>query len=158
MAKFGLGGLFGCMILGLTMSVAKAADCDGAITADDALKAEDLRYAAQANRDFDAMGRLYGDDLVYVHSTAVVDNKPSYIERQRSGLHYRAMRRSDVTVRVYGCLAIITGKGDFDVTQNGQDSNPHLLFTSIWAKRGPNVQFVSWEVRPRSRSHRDCAS
>jgi ketosteroid isomerase-like protein len=145
MTGFRLGALFGCMMLGLTVSAAKAADCDGAITADDALKAEDSRYAAQANRDFDAMRRLYGDDLVYVHSSAVVDNKASYIERQRSGLHYRAMRRSDVTVRVYGCLAIITGKGDFDVTQNGQDSNPRLLFTSIWAKRGPNMQFVSWE-------------
>jgi hypothetical protein len=145
MTKFRLGALFGCLILGLTASAAKAADCEGAITADDALKAEDSRYAAQANRDFDATGRLYGDDLVYVHSSAIVDNKPSYIERQRSGLHYCAMRRSDVTVRVYGCLAIMSGKGDFDVTQNGQDSNPRLLFTSIWAKRGPNVQFVSWE-------------
>jgi Domain of unknown function (DUF4440) len=133
------------LILSLTVSAAKAADCGGAITADDALKAEDSRYSAQANRDFDAMERLYGDDLVYVHSSAIADNKASYIDRQRSSLHYRAMRRSDVTVRIYGCLAIITGRGDFDVTQNGQHSASHVLFTSIWAKRGPNVQFVSWE-------------
>jgi TolB-like protein len=53
--------------------------------------------------------------------------------------------RFETMVRVYGCLAIIMGKGDFDVTQNGQDSNPRLLFSSIWAKRGPNVRFVSWE-------------
>ena len=139
------GAVLGSVIFCLMLSGAKAAECDGAITADEALKAEDARYVAQANSDFDAMGRLYGDDLVYVHSTAAVDSKASYIERQRSGLHYRAMRRSDVTVRVYGCLAIITGKGDFDVTQNGRDSNPHLLFTSIWEKRGPNVQFVSWQ-------------
>jgi hypothetical protein len=145
MTKLQLSAFFGCLIFGLTLSGARAADCDGAITADEALKAEDARQAAQTSSDFDAMGRLYGDDLIYVHSTAVVDSKPSYIERQRSGLHYRAMRRSDVTVRVYGCLAIITGKGDYEVTQNGQDSSPHLLFTSIWAKRGTNVQFVSWE-------------
>jgi hypothetical protein len=145
MTKLQLSAFCGCLIFGLTISGAKAAGCDGAITADDALKAEDLRYAAQTDRDFDSMQRLYGDDLVYVHSTGAVDGKVSYIERQRSGLHYRAMRRSDVTVRVYGCLAIITGKGDFDVTQNGQDSNPHLLFHSIWVKRGPDLQFVSWE-------------
>jgi hypothetical protein len=134
-----------CLSFGLIVSGAKASDCEGAITADEALRAEDARYAAQANSDFDTLQRLYGDDLVYVHSTAVVDNKASYIERQRSGLHYRAIRRSDASVRIYGCLAIITGKADLDVTQNGQDSNPHLLFTSVWAKRGPNVQFVSWE-------------
>jgi Domain of unknown function (DUF4440) len=144
MTKLLLGAFCGYLAFGLVLG-AKAAECDGAITADEALKGEDARYAAQAASDFDAMGRLYGDDLIYVHSTAVVDSKASYIERQRSGLHYRVMKRSDVTVRVYGCLAIITGKGDFEVTQNGQDSRPHLLFSSIWAKRGPNVQFVSWE-------------
>ena len=99
-----------CLSFGLIVSGAKASDCEGAITADEALRAEDARYAAQVNSDFDTMQRLYGDDLVYVHSTAVVDNKASYIERQRSGLRYRAMRRSDASVRVYGCLAIIRGR------------------------------------------------
>ena len=139
---------FACLILGPLAAGAKAAECDGAITADEALKAEDARYAAQTKSDFDALGRLYGDDLVYVHSTAVVDSKASLIDRQRSGLHYRVMKPSDVKVRVFGCLAIITGRGDYEVTQNGQDSSPHLLFTAVWAKRGPNVQFVSWESTP----------
>jgi uncharacterized protein DUF4440 len=145
MSNLRIAALFGCLALGLTASAAKAADCEGAITADEALKAEDARYAAQTTSDFDAMGRLLSDDLVYVHSTAVVDSKASYIERQRSGLHYRVMKPSDVKVRVFGCLAIITGKGDYEVTQDGKDSSPHLLFTAVWAKRGPDVQFVSWE-------------
>ena len=72
------------------------------------------------------MQRLFGDDFVYVHSTGAVDNKASYIERQRSSLHSRAMRRSNATVRVFGCLAIITGNGSFDVTQKGQDSTVQL--------------------------------
>ena len=139
---------FACLMLGAMIAGAKAAECDGAITADEALKAEDSRYAAQTKSDFDALERLYGDDLVYVHSTAVVDSKASYIERQRSGLHYRAMRRSNVSVRVYGCLAIITGDGTFDVTRKGQDSTVELLFHSIWVKRGPDVQFVSWQATP----------
>src|SRR5580698_2631695 len=143
-----LNASVGCLIFALMLSGAKAAECDGAITADEALKAEASRYAAQTTSDFDALERLYGDDLVYVHSSAVVDSKASYIERQRSGLHYRVMRPSDVKVRVFGCLAIITGRGDYEVTQNGQDSSPHLLFTAVWAKRGPNVQFVSWESTP----------
>jgi uncharacterized protein DUF4440 len=145
MVKFLRHAVLACLIFGPMVAAAKAAECDGAITADEALKAEDARYAAQTTNDFDALARLLGDDLVYVHSTAVVDSKASYIERQRSGLHYRVMKPSDVKVRVFGCLAIITGRGDYEVTQNGQDSSPHLLFTAIWAKRGPDVQFVSWE-------------
>ena len=136
---------FACLMLGAMIAGAKAAECDGTITADEALKAEDARYAAQTKSDFDALERLYGDDLVYVHSTAVTDSKASYIDRQRSGLHYRVMKPSEVTVRVFGCLAIITGRGDYEVTQDGKDSSPHLLFTAVWAKRGPDVQFVSWE-------------
>jgi hypothetical protein len=86
--------LFACLILVPVTAVAKAAECDGAITADEALKAEDARYAAQTKSDFDALERLYGDDLVYVHSSAVVDSKASYIDRQRSGLHYQAYGRA----------------------------------------------------------------
>jgi ketosteroid isomerase-like protein len=139
---------FACLILGPATAGAKAADCDGAISADEALKAEDARYSAQTKSDFDALERLYGDDLVYVHSSAVVDSKASYIDRQRASLHYRVMKPSDLKVRVFGCLAIITGRGDYEVTQDGKDSSPHLLFTAVWAKRGPNVQFVSWESTP----------
>jgi ketosteroid isomerase-like protein len=139
---------FVCLISGQMIAGAKAAECDGKITADEALKGEDSRYAAQTKSDFDALEHLYGDDLVYVHSSAITDSKASYIERQRSGLHYRVMKPSDVKVRVFGCLAIITGRGDYEVTQDGKDSSPHLLFTAVWAKRGPDVQFVSWESTP----------
>ena len=137
--------LFAGLILGPTIAGARAEGCDGTITADEALKAEDARYAAQTKSDFDAMQRLFGDDLVYTHSTAVVDSKASYIEKQRASLHYRVMKASDVKVRLFGCLAIITGQGDYEVTVDGKDTTPHLRFTAIWAKRGPDAQFVSWE-------------
>jgi len=122
-----------------------AVDQGEAISADEALKAEDARYAAQIGNDFDSMQRMFGDDLVYIHSSGRIDDKASYIERQRSNaVNYRAMRRSNVTVRVYGSLAIITGNGSFDVTQNGEDRTAELLFHSVWVKRGSAVQFVSW--------------
>ena len=146
MTKLILRACCAYLVFGLIITGARAADCAGTITADEALKAEDSRYSAQASMDFYSMQRLFGDDLVYVSARGEVDDKAGYIERQRSGLHYRAMRRSNVTVRVYGCLAIITGDGTFDVTRKGQDSTVELLFHSIWVKRGPDVQFVSWQA------------
>ena len=99
------------------------------------------------SNDFAAMERLFGDDLFYNHSSNVVDNKASYIESMRSGdVRYRVMRQSDTKVRIYGCLAIITGAGDYDVTVKGKDISVQLRFHSIWAKRGSGVQFVSWEA------------
>jgi len=129
-----------------THGIVMAEECSGAITAEEALSAEDARYKAQTANDVAAMERLFGPDLVYTHSSAAVDTKNSYLESTRSGtVTYRAMRRSDVKVRTYGCLAIITGKAEFDVTTKGEDLSIQLRFHSVWAKRTQGVQFVSWQ-------------
>ena len=62
-----------------------AQDCSGTITVEEAMKAEDARFAAQMNNDFSTMDKLYGDDLVYIHSSTVQDTKVSFIESMRSG-------------------------------------------------------------------------
>jgi hypothetical protein len=134
--------------VGLTgPSMALAEDCSGRVSADEALAAEDARYAAQMGNDFGALQNLIGSDLVYIHSSAVVDTKASYIDSMKSGtVKYRVMRRSDVTVRTYGCIAIISGLGNFDVTVKGQDMAVEIRFHSIWAKRDRGLEFISWEA------------
>ena len=87
---------FASLALGSTVH---AAGCEP-ITADEAVKAEDARYTAQMSNDFAAMERLIAEDLVYIHSSSVVDNKKSYIESMRTGaVRYRVMRRSDVKLK-----------------------------------------------------------
>ena len=142
------GVLLGLAILGVTAaSPAFAEDCGGAVTAGEALAAEDARYAAQMGDDFGALQKLLANDLVYIHSSAVVDTKASYIESMKSGtVKYRVMRRSDVKVRTYGCVAIISGLGNFDVTVKGQDMAVEIRFHSIWAKRSQGLEFISWEA------------
>jgi len=126
---------------------AAAQDCIGTITAEEALKAEDARFAAQMSADVAAMQRLFGEDLVYIHSSALVDTKASFIESIRSGnVKYRSMKRGDAKVRTYGCIAIITASADFEVTARGQDLSLHLLYHAVWAKRAAGVQFVSWQA------------
>jgi hypothetical protein len=122
-----------------------AASCDP-LGADEVLKAEDARYAAQTSNDFAAMDKLFAADLVYVHSSAVVDTKQSYIESMRSGaVQYKVMRRADVVVRSFGCVAVITGNGNYDVSVNGKDMNVQLRFHSVWHKADGKLQFVSWQ-------------
>ena len=76
----------------------------------------------------------------------MVDNKQSYIESMRSGkVVYKVMRRSDVQVRTFGCIAILTGNGNYDVTVNDKDVNVLLRFTSIWQKKNGMMQYVSWQ-------------
>ncbi len=133
-------------LVALSSASAFAASCDP-VNADEAVKAEDARYEAQMNNDFAAMNSLLSDDLVYFHSSAVIDNKQTYIDSLRSGaVRYRVMRRSDVNVRTYGCVAMLTGNGNFDVTVNGKDLSVQIRFHSIWQKKDGVLQFVSWQA------------
>ncbi len=131
---------------GLFVTQAIAGSCED-INAYEAQKAEDSRYAAQMNDDFPAMEKLFADDLVYTHSSSVVDSKKTYIESMSSGnVKYKVMRRSDVTVRTFGCIAIITGLGNFDVRVKDKDLSVEIRFSSTWIKRDGAPQFVSWQA------------
>ena len=126
---------------------AAAQTCSGTITEDEAARAEDARYAAQTGNDFAAMEKLFGEDLVYIHSSSAVDDKAAYIDSMRAGtVRYRVMHRSDVKVRTYGCLALMTGDAQFDVTVKGQDMTVPLRFHTVWAKRPGGLQFISWQA------------
>ena len=122
-------------------------ECSGTITAEEAMKAENARYAAQTTNDFAAMDKLFGSDLTYNHSSAATDSKASYIDSMRSGrVKYRKMTpNSDLKTRTYGCLALITGTAVYEVTSAGQDRTVPLRFTTIWAKRPSGIEFVSWQ-------------
>src|SRR6185503_4983363 len=124
-----------------------AQECSGTVTADEAMKAETARYAAQTSNDFAAMEKLFGDDLTYNHSSAATDSKATYIDSMRSGrTKYRKMTpNGDLKTRTYGCLAIITGTAVYEVTAGGQDRSVPLRFTAIWAKRPSGIEFVSWQ-------------
>ena len=51
-------------VLGLVVAgAAFAEDCSGTLTADEAMKAETARYAAQTSNDFAAMETMFGNDL-----------------------------------------------------------------------------------------------
>ena len=124
-----------------------AQECTGTITVDEALQAEDERFKAQMSGDAAAMKKLFGDDLVYIHSSTVVDTKASFIESITSGnVKYRSMSRDAPKVRTYGCLAIVSGSAKFEVAVKGEQRTLDLLYHAIWAKRSTGIQFVSWQA------------
>lgn len=128
------------------LATAGSAFCCDPITAQEAIKSEDERYAAQMSNDLVALERLIANDLVYIHSSSTMEDKKVFIESLRSGaVKYRNMRRSDVVVRTFGCVATLTGIGNFDVTLNNKEMTVDLRFHSVWVKRDGQVQFVSWQ-------------
>ena len=133
--------------MGIVQDGSGVHECIGTITVDQALAAEAARYRAQMESDFAALDRLYGADLVYAHSSTLVDTKASFIESMRSGVvGYRKMTLGDVTVRCYGGVAIIAGQCTFDVTVQGNEITNDLQFHSVWVMRTGGPQFVSWQA------------
>jgi len=126
-------------------------ECSGTITVEEALAAEKARFAAQMSGDGAAMNKLFGDDLVYIHSSTVQDTKKSFIESITSGnVKYRSMHQSEATVRTYGCVAIVSGAAKFEVTVKGENRTLDLLYHAIWAKRAAGVQFISWQATKKA--------
>ncbi len=124
-----------------------AQEVSGVITVEEALQAEDARFKAQMSGDGAAMKKLFGDDLVYIHSSTVVDTKQSFIESITSGnVKYRSMSRGDSKVRTYGGVAIVTGSAKFEVAVKGENRTLDLLYHAVWAKRAGGPQFISWQA------------
>lgn len=145
MSRF-ISRLLLALTLGLCFSPFALADSCEPVSADEALNAERMRHAAQTSGDFAAMEKIFSPDLVYVHSSSVVDTKQSYIESMRSGaVVYKVMTQTDVEVRTFGCVAILTGNGKYDVRVNGKDVTVPLRFHSVWKKSDGAMQYVSWQ-------------
>lgn len=128
-----------------------AQECSGIITVDEAQQAEDARFKAQMGGDAAAMKKLFGDDLVYIHSSTVIDTKQSFIESITSGnVKYRSMNRGESKVRTYGGIAIVSGSAKFEVTVKGENRTLDLLYHAVWAKRAGGAQFVSWQATKKN--------
>jgi uncharacterized protein (TIGR02246 family) len=133
-------------LIGSAAAQKPASHADMAKTADAVKELDAKRFQAQTKNDFDALGSLLADDLVYTHSSAALDGKTSYIETMKSGrTKYEAIEPSDVKVRVYGNTAIINGMAKLSVTSNGATNTFSVRYTDVWVMRDNKWQMVSWQ-------------
>jgi len=110
------------------------------------LAADDARYAAMIAQDFDALGRLLADDLLYTHSTAVTDTKAQYLAALRGGKYrYKAARREGTTVRIHGTTAIVNGRSLIDVDVEGVPKSLANVFINVWVRTPGGWQMTGWQ-------------
>ncbi|MGA8005597.1 MAG: nuclear transport factor 2 family protein [Burkholderiales bacterium] len=110
------------------------------------LALEDRRCAAMTGRDADALAAMLHDELVYTHSSAVVDDKASYVEAIRSGrTRYHSIKRSEERVRAYGDTAFVSGRAEIEVDVNGQHKSLRLRFLDAWTRTREGWKFVAWQ-------------
>lgn len=105
------------------------------------------RVKALVRSDTATLDSILSDDLIYTHSTGLVDTKASFIDSIKSGaLKYEAMDHDDPSVRMFADLALITGRSAVRVrTANAELQSFQIRFTNVYAKRGGRWQMVAWQ-------------
>ncbi|MFM8466218.1 MAG: nuclear transport factor 2 family protein [Oxalobacteraceae bacterium] len=135
--------------IAIALSVAQpvvAEECQP-LRVEEVLAAEQLRLSSQMQKDLDTMSALLDEDLVYIRNSAVVDSKTSYLESMRKGdTVYERIEHTNDIVRTYGCTAILTGQGQYDVRINQKPLKLILRYHSVWQKRNGQLKLISWQA------------
>lgn len=111
----------------------------------DVLQADDERYRAMIANDLGALDRLLDADLVYTHSSAIVDTKSQYMDSVRDGrVKYVAAERRNAIVGVYGAMALMHGQADMQAVIDGTTKQLSNLFQAVWIQREGNWRLLAW--------------
>ena len=102
-------------------------------------------------RDASMLGQVVADDFVSVSPRAagVVSDRAKYLEHATRELKLTSYEFRDLTVRLYGRTAIVSGR----LTQtasaaNGEDLGGSYFFTDVWVSREGIWRVVSRHASP----------
>ena len=117
------------------------------------LAADAARVKALLAQDYDAAEKLFAEEMTYCHSNGRQDTKLSYMNGLRAGnSRYAEMNMFDMTARIYGETAVLSGKFTAKVITGGGTGEANLLsrVLMVWVKRNGTWQMVAWESTPTS--------
>lgn len=110
-------------------------------------ESENKRYEALIAADHELLNDLYHDDLIYIHSNGVKENKHEFINNVVSKKYrYLKMKREDEDIRIIGSFGIITGIGFFETMLSGKILEVRVHFHSIWVRNLDGWKFYSWQA------------
>ena len=113
------------------------------------LALEDRRFGAMIAGNFKALEEMVHEELAYTHSSGVVDGKASWLESMRSRkTRYRKVSCSNRKARVYGDMALVTGRADIEAEISGRPKSLKLLFLNAWVRTPQGWKFVAWQSTP----------
>jgi ketosteroid isomerase-like protein len=100
--------------------------------------------AAVVAGDHAALGRILGGDLIYAHSSGVIENKQEYLGKLKSGdQKYASIDHQSITVKQYGEIAIAHTKTRMTGSTKGVPFDNQLMLLHVWRKQGGNWQLVA---------------
>lgn len=98
-------------------------------------EALDQFNAAARTGDAATLDRLLHPDLIYGHSSAMIENKATCIKALLAGKPDFVLQPG-ATVQVYGKTAVVHGQMVANVVQNGKPVRIPLDYVQVWVKEG----------------------
>ena len=112
---------------------------------------EDQRYSAVLSKDVKSLQRLLHDELSYVHSSGVSDTKDTYLAGLMDGAwDYKTVQRTDQSIKVRNCLALVSNKLDIALTVHGKPTRVNSRALAVWIKEGEQWQLIALQSGSKS--------
>lgn len=110
------------------------------------LDVEQRRFEAMIRKDTAALRSMLADDLVYLHSNALLEDKAEHIRAIVSGrLVYQKMVREQANVRRYGSTALVNGIVQVSGILNGTPFDVRLAYSAVYRKKGGRWRLANWQ-------------
>ncbi len=111
------------------------------------LESEQIRFQAQTTRDTALLVRLLADNLVYIHSNALVERKADFLRSvSGGGIRYLSIRKmEDSAVSQWGKTAVSHGLVEVKGLYQGNEFDMTLRFTSVYRREKGRWKLYSWQ-------------
>lgn len=107
---------------------------------------ENRRFDAMTRSDTAALRGLLHDDLVYIHSNALIESKEQHLAAIAAGqLVYQKMTPENVRVRRYAKTALTNGTVQVKGLLNGTPFEVRLTYTAVYLKKRGTWRLLNWQ-------------
>ncbi|MFZ9503670.1 MAG: nuclear transport factor 2 family protein [Cyclobacteriaceae bacterium] len=101
------------------------------------------KFRWMVEKKIDSLSALADERLSYIHSNGWIQTKKDFIEDFNGKLIFHDIQIVELHSRVYRRSAVVTGKGHFIVSLNGNRMEVDLLFTEVYIRSGGKWKLVS---------------
>ena len=110
-------------------------------------QANEQRLSAMRRGDAAALKELLADNLVYVFSTGIVENKAGQLKAIELGTvkYEDDLSIRDVEIRAFSENAVVIGVLESHLVLNGEREHLVNRFTMLWVKNEGKWQMSSWQ-------------
>ena len=114
---------------------------------DEIRQAEKSWASAVAAGDHAAVERMLGDQLIYAHSTGIVETKSEYMAKLRSGdQKYEGIEHKPMKIHVYGDTAVMHSGIRMKGKTKGVPFDNQLMVMHTWVKQNGKWQLAAHQT------------